>query len=72
MIAHENKQTVFEDFPAREATPIGGSTFSIFIDFGPIMAAFEARYDAPDGDLIEARRGGETIELSDALASLGL
>lgn len=72
MIGLENKQTVFKDFPARQATPVGGSTLEIFIDFAPIMAAFEARCDAADAELIAERRGGETVELSDALASLGL
>jgi hypothetical protein len=72
MNALENKQTVFQDFPVREAEAIGGSTLEIFIDFAPIMAAFEARCDAADAELIAARRGGETVELSEALSSLGL
>ena len=68
----ENKQTVFQDFPPREATPVGGSTLTVFIDFAPVMAAFEARCDAADAELIADRRDGETVALSDALASLGL
>ena len=72
MNAVETKQGVFEDFPARDASPMGSCTVELFIDAGPMMAAYVARCDAADADLIAERRGGEAVELSDALASLNL